>query len=107
MILAIALFGLLVISAVAVAPVAYASGGIMSLVANGAQDVYLVQSNSRLQSEENKLPSSGGLGQLVANGAQDVYQIQSDVNKLQTAEHKLQSDMNKLQTAENATLAGH
>jgi hypothetical protein len=91
----------------------------MSLVANGAQDVYLVQSNttklkydvnklySRLQSEETKLPSSGGLGQLVANGAQDVYQIQSDVNKLQTAEHKLQSDLNKLQTAENATSAGH
>jgi hypothetical protein len=42
MILAIALFGVLVISAVAVAPHAYASGGLMSLVAHGAQDVYLM-----------------------------------------------------------------
>jgi hypothetical protein len=41
MILAIALSGVLVISAVAVAPHAYASGGLMSLVAHGAQDVYL------------------------------------------------------------------
>ena len=41
MILAIALFAVLVISAVAVAPEAYASGGLTSLVAHGAQDVYL------------------------------------------------------------------
>ena len=41
MILAIALFGVLVISVVAVASHAYASGiGLMSLVAHGAQDVY-------------------------------------------------------------------
>ena len=36
--LAIALFGVLVISAVAVAPEAYTSGGLMSLLAHGAQD---------------------------------------------------------------------
>jgi len=41
MILAIALSGLLMISTVAVAPKAYASGGIMSLTAHGAKDVYL------------------------------------------------------------------
>lgn len=40
MILAIALFGVLVISVVAVASHAYASGGLMSLVAHGAQDIY-------------------------------------------------------------------
>jgi len=40
MILAISLFGAIVISTVAVAPAAYASGGLMSLVAHGAQDVY-------------------------------------------------------------------
>jgi hypothetical protein len=45
MILAIALFGVLVISAVAVAPEAYASGGLMSLVAHGAQDVYKSQTS--------------------------------------------------------------
>jgi hypothetical protein len=45
MILAIALFGVLVISAVAVAPEAYASGGLMSLVAHGAQDVYMSQTS--------------------------------------------------------------
>jgi hypothetical protein len=45
MILAIALFGVLMISAVAVAPEAYASGGLMSLVAHGAQDVYKSQTS--------------------------------------------------------------
>jgi hypothetical protein len=45
MILAIALFGVLVISAVAVAPEAYASGGLMQLVAHGAQDVYKSQTS--------------------------------------------------------------
>jgi hypothetical protein len=43
LILAIALFGVLVISAVAVE--AYASGGLMSLVAHGAQDVYKSQTS--------------------------------------------------------------
>jgi len=43
MTIAIALFGVLVISEVAFAPEAHASGGggLMSLVAHGAQDVYL------------------------------------------------------------------
>ncbi len=45
MILVIALFGVLVISAVALAPEAYASGGLMSLVAHGAQDVYNPQTS--------------------------------------------------------------
>ena len=56
MILAIALFGVLVISAVAVASHAYASGGLMSLVAHGAQDVYLPGNNPL--SEE--VPGLGG-----------------------------------------------
>jgi hypothetical protein len=56
MILAIALFGVSVISAVAVAPHAYASGGLMSLVAHGAQDVYLTGNNPL--SEE--VPGLGG-----------------------------------------------
>lgn len=43
MVLAIAVFGASVISAVAAAPKAYASGAIISLVANGAQDVYLTK----------------------------------------------------------------
>jgi hypothetical protein len=55
-ILAIALFGVLVISAVAVAPHAYASGGLMSLVAHGAQDVYLT-GNNPLREE---VPGLGG-----------------------------------------------
>jgi hypothetical protein len=54
-VLAIALFGVLVISAVAVAREAYASGGIMSLVAHGAQDVYLT--NNPLSEE---VPGLGG-----------------------------------------------
>jgi hypothetical protein len=55
MILAIALFGVLVTSAVAAAPVAYASGGLMSLTAHGAQDVYLT--NNPLSEE---VPGLGG-----------------------------------------------
>jgi hypothetical protein len=45
MILAKALFGVLVVSAVAVGPEAYASGGLMSLVAQGVQDAYKSQTN--------------------------------------------------------------
>ncbi|MDQ6864108.1 MAG: hypothetical protein M3044_09815 [Thermoproteota archaeon] len=45
MILVIALFGVFVISAVAVAQEACASGGLMSLVAHCAQDVYKSQTN--------------------------------------------------------------
>jgi hypothetical protein len=56
MILAIALFGMLVTSAVAVVPVVYASGGLMSLVAHGAQDVYLT-GNNPLREE---VPGLGG-----------------------------------------------
>ena len=53
-VLAIALFGI-VISAVAATREAYASGGIMSLVAHGAQDVYLT--NNPLSEE---VPGLGG-----------------------------------------------
>ena len=55
MILAIALFGVLVISALAVTPEAHASGGLISLVAHGAQDVYLT--NNPLSEE---VPGLGG-----------------------------------------------
>ncbi len=50
LILAIALFGVLVISAVAIGHEAYASGGLMSLVAHGAQDVYLTNDDDALGS---------------------------------------------------------
>ena len=56
MILGIALFSILVISAVAVAPEAYASGGLMSLVAHGSHDIYLTSNNPL--SEE--VPGLGG-----------------------------------------------
>jgi hypothetical protein len=47
-VLAIALFGVLVISAVAPAPHASGGGGIISLVALGAQDVYLTNDDDAL-----------------------------------------------------------
>ena len=50
MILATTLFGVLVISAVALAREAYAFGGLMSLVAHGAQDVYLTNDDDALGS---------------------------------------------------------
>ncbi|GEM_PF-3481001 len=40
--------GWLLLLAVAVAPEAYASGGLMSLVAHGAQDVYLTNDDDAL-----------------------------------------------------------
>jgi hypothetical protein len=54
--IAIILAGVLVISAVAVTPEAHASGGLMSLVAHGAQDVYLT-GNNPLREE---VPGLGG-----------------------------------------------
>jgi hypothetical protein len=48
MILAIALFGVFVISAAAVTPHASGGGGIISLVAHGAQDVYLTNDDDAL-----------------------------------------------------------
>ena len=86
-ILALALIGVLVNYAGAFASQAYAAGGIIGLVAHGAQDVYLtggpqvkyfVTKYNKLQSEENK--------------------TQSQVNKLQSEENKLQSEVNKLQS---------
>jgi hypothetical protein len=39
-------------------PKTFAAGGLMSLVANGAQDVYLTQNDTtKLQTDENKLKS--------------------------------------------------
>ena len=50
-------------------PRTYAGGGIMSLVAHGAQDVYLTQNDTaKLQSDENKLKS-------------DMTELQSEENK--------------------------
>lgn len=50
-------------------PKTYAQGGLMSLVAHGAQDVYLTQSDiTKLQSDENKLKS-------------DMTELQSEKNK--------------------------
>lgn len=56
LILAIALFDVLLISTVAGAPEAYASGGLMSLVAHGSHDIYLTSNNPL--SEE--VPGLGG-----------------------------------------------
>jgi uncharacterized protein YlxW (UPF0749 family) len=77
-ILALGLVGVLVNYAGAFASQAYAAGGLMGLVAHGAQDVYLTNQVNKLQSEENK--------------------TQSQVNKLQSEENKLQSEINKLQS---------
>ena len=62
MILAIALFGVLVTSAVAAAPEAYASGGIMSLTAHGAKDVYLTGNPTKRYnfSLSEEVPGLGG-----------------------------------------------
>jgi hypothetical protein len=52
-IIAIAMIGVLVNSTAI--PKTYAAGGLMSLVAHGAQDVYLTgNATTKLQSEENK-----------------------------------------------------
>jgi uncharacterized protein YlxW (UPF0749 family) len=56
-ILALGLVGVLVNYAGAFASQAYAAGGLMGLVAHGAQDVYLTNQVNKLQSEENKLQS--------------------------------------------------
>ena len=113
-IIAIAMIGVIV-NSVAI-PKTYAQGGLMSLVAHGAQDVYLtgnattklkfdvnkLQSHfAKLRSEENKSQSSGGVGNFVASSSQDVNELQSDINKLQSEENKLKSDMTELQSEEN------
>jgi hypothetical protein len=112
-IIAIAMIGVIV-NSVAI-PKTYAQGGLMSLVAHGAQDVYLtgnattklkfdvnkLQSHfANLQSEENKSQSTG-LHDLVASASHDVNELQSDVTKLQSEENKLKSDMTELQSEEN------
>jgi len=52
-----------------VIPKTYAQGGLMSLVAHGAQDVYLTgNATTKLQSDENKLKS-------------DMTELQSEENK--------------------------
>jgi len=54
-------------------PKTFAAGGLMSLVANGAQDVYLTQNDTtKLQTDENKL--------------------KSDMSKLQDEEKNSESD---------------
>lgn len=119
-IIVIAIIGIAVNSSAGGLPKTYAGGGIISLVANGAQDVYLTGNAtiklktdfSNLQSHMSKLRSgansntntqSGGLTGLVAVPAEDVNQVQSDLTKLQTAENKLQSDMTNLRSEVNKT----
>src|SRR6266540_753286 len=112
-IIAIAMIGVIVNSAAI--PKTYAAGGLMSLVAHGAQDVYLtgnattklkfdknkLQSHfANLRSEENKSQSTG-LHNLVASASEDVNELQSDITKLQSDENKLQSDVTNLQSEEN------
>jgi hypothetical protein len=102
--------------------------GICQLVANGAQDVYLVHNDtSNIQSDENKLKSdivkfkferkklgevdisqseenkieSTNLQSLVATSSQDVYEFQSDIINLQSDENKLASDMDEIKSNEN------
>jgi len=124
-IIAIAIIGVAVNSSVGGLPKTYAGAGIMSLVANGAQDVYLTGNAtgklatdlsklrshlSKLQSEANPNTNtntqSGGLTGLVTVPAEDVYQVRSDLTKLQTAENKLRSDESNLQSEVNKT-SGH
>ena len=124
-IIVIAIIGVAINSSVGGLPKTYAGGGIISLVANGAQDVYLTgNATSKLKTDFSKLEShmtklrseanpntntntqSGGPTSLVAVPAEDVYQVQSDVAKLKTTENKLQSDEANLQSEVNKT-SGH
>jgi len=84
-ILTIAILGIMIYTA-AVLPHAHAGGGIMSLVAHGAQDVYLTNQVKKLQSEENKK--------------------QSEVNELKAQVSKLQSEK-KCTRAHTRTIASH
>jgi hypothetical protein len=64
-------------------PKTYAQGGLMALVTNGAQDVYLTQNDiTKLQTDENKLKS-------------DMSKLQDEANKSEADTSKLQSDENK------------
>lgn len=66
-IIATAMIGVIVNSAAI--PKTHAGGGIISLVANGAQDVYLTQNDTaKLQFDKNKLKS-------------DMTELQSEENK--------------------------
>jgi peptidoglycan hydrolase CwlO-like protein len=84
----------------------------MSLVANGAQDVYLTGNSTvqfqtdwnklktdmtELQSEANKSQSTD-LHDLVATASEDVDELQSDINKLQSYEDNLKSDITEIQS---------
>lgn len=116
-VIAVAIIGIAVSSSAGGLPKTYAGGGIISLVANGAQDVYLTGNAtiklktdlSKLQSHMSKLQSEANpntntktqSGGMVAVPAEDVYQVQSDVAKLQTAENKLHSDETNLQSEVN------
>ena len=112
-IIVIIIIGIIVNSGGTGSPKAHAAGALTSLVAQGAQDVYLTGNAtiklkfdvSKLQSHMSKLRSeanansgsqAGGMTGLVAIPAQDVYQIQSDVNMLQSEENKLISDITLL-----------
>ena len=92
--------------------ITYAGGGIISLVANGAQDVYLTGNSTvkfqtdwnklktdmtNLQSEANKSQPTD-LHNLVATASEDVDELQSDITKLQTYEDNLKSDIAEIQS---------
>jgi peptidoglycan hydrolase CwlO-like protein len=110
LIIVVAMIGLIVNSASI--SVIYAGGGIMSLVANGAQDVYLTGNSTvklqtdwnklktdmtKLQSEANKSQSTD-LHDLVASASEDVNELQSDINDLQSKEDNLKSDLTEIQS---------
>ncbi len=113
LIIVIAMIGVIVNSASI--SITYAGGGIMSLVAHGAQDVYLTGNPTiklqtdwnklktdmtKLQSEANKSQSTD-LPDLVASASQDVNELQSDITKLQSYEDNLKSDMAEIQSEVN------
>ena len=110
LIIVLAMIGVIVNSASI--SITYAGGGLMSLVANGAQDVYLTGNSTikfqtdwnklktdmtKLQSEANKSQSTD-LHDLVATASEDVDELQSDINKLQSYEDNLKSDITDMQS---------
>ena len=104
LIIVIVMIGVIVNSAFI--SITYAAGGLMSLVANGAQDVYLTGNSTikfqtdwnklktdmtKLQTEANKTQSTD-LHDLVATASEDVDELQSDITQLQSYEDTLKPD---------------
>jgi hypothetical protein len=114
-IIVIAIVGAIVNSTSMTLTYAGGGGGLMSLVANGAQDVYLVgnvttklsldafklkNDITKLRSEENKSQSTD-MHDLIASASQDVDELQSDISKLQSYEDNLKSDMTEIKSEAN------